>query len=49
MDGRVIRIRWGDSQDMALKISVINELLQLPENKRIKVIDVVAPHAPIVK
>jgi cell division protein FtsQ len=49
MDGRDIRIRWGDSQDMALKISVINELLQLPENKRIKVIDVVAPHAPIVK
>ena len=49
MDGREIRIRWGDSQDMALKISVINELLQLPENKRIKVIDVVAPHAPIVK
>ena len=49
MDGREIRIRWGDSQDMALKISVINELLQLPENERIKVIDVVAPHAPIVK
>ena len=49
MEGREIRIRWGDSQDMALKISVINELLQLPENKRIKVIDVVAPHAPIVK
>ena len=49
MDGRDIRIRWGDSQDMALKISVINELLQLPENERIKVIDVVAPHAPIVK
>ena len=49
MDGREIRIRWGDSQDMALKISVINELLQLPENKGIKVIDVVAPHAPIVK
>jgi cell division protein FtsQ len=49
MNGREIRIRWGDSQDMALKISVINELLQLPENKRIRVIDVVAPHAPIVK
>lgn len=49
MDGREIRIRWGDSQDTALKISVINELLQLPENKGIKVIDVVAPHAPIVK
>jgi hypothetical protein len=32
-----------------LKISVINKLLKLPENKRIKVIDVVAPYAPIVK
>jgi cell division septal protein FtsQ len=49
LDGRDIRIRWGDSQDMALKISVINSLLKLPENKRINVIDVVAPHAPIVK
>ena len=47
--GRDIRIRWGDSQDIALKISVINKLLKLPENKGIKVIDVVAPYAPIVK
>lgn len=49
IDGRDIRIRWGDDQDMTLKISVIESLLKLPENKRIKVIDVVAPHAPIVK
>jgi hypothetical protein len=49
LEGRDIRIRWGDSQDMALKISVINSLLKLPENKRINLIDVVAPHAPIVK
>jgi cell division septal protein FtsQ len=49
IEGREIRIRWGDSQDMALKISVINKLLKLPENKRITVIDVVAPYAPIVK
>lgn len=49
IEGRDIRIRWGDSQDMALKISVINSLLKLAENKKIKVIDVVAPHAPIVK
>jgi cell division septal protein FtsQ len=49
IEGRDIRIRWGDSQDIALKISVINSLLKLPENKQIKVIDVVAPHAPIVK
>jgi cell division septal protein FtsQ len=49
IDGREIRIRWGDSQDTALKISVINKLLKMPENKVIKLIDVVAPHAPIVK
>ena len=49
LEGRDIRIRWGDDQDMALKISVINSLLKLPENKEIKLIDVVAPHAPIVK
>jgi cell division septal protein FtsQ len=48
-EGRAIRIRWGDSKDIALKISVIEKLLQLPENKKITVIDVVAPHAPIVK
>lgn len=49
LEGRDIRIRWGDNQDMALKISVINDLLKLPENKKITLIDVVAPHAPIVK
>lgn len=48
-DGQTIRIRWGDSKNIALKISVIEKLLQLPENKKITVIDVVAPHAPIVK
>jgi cell division septal protein FtsQ len=49
LEGRDIRIRWGDSQDIALKISVINSLLKLPENKQIKLIDVVAPLSPIVK
>lgn len=49
MNGREIRIRWGDNQDTELKISVINKLLKLPENKRINLIDVVAPYAPIVK
>jgi cell division septal protein FtsQ len=49
LDGREIRIRWGDSEDISLKISAINSLLQLPENKRITLIDVVAPYAPIVK
>lgn len=46
---RSIRIRWGDSSELSLKISVIEKLLSLPENKRITLIDVVAPHAPIVK
>lgn len=49
LGGRDIRIRWGDGQDMALKISVIYSLLKLPENKKIKMIDVIAPNAPIVK
>lgn len=49
IQGREIRIRWGDNQDTALKISVINKLLKLPENKRITMIDVAAPYAPIVK
>lgn len=49
LGGRDIRIRWGDGQDIALKISVINSLLKLPENKKIKMIDVIAPYAPIVK
>ncbi len=47
--GREIRVRWGDSQEISLKISVIERLLELPENKEITLIDVVAPHAPIVK
>lgn len=47
--GREIRIRWGDSKEISLKISVIEKLLELPENKGITLIDVVAPHAPIVK
>jgi cell division septal protein FtsQ len=47
--GSEIRIRWGDSREISLKISVIGKLLELPENKAITLIDVVAPHAPIVK
>jgi cell division protein FtsQ len=47
--GREIRVRWGDSQEISLKISVIERLLELSENKEITLIDVVAPHAPIVK
>lgn len=47
--GRDVKIRWGDSAEMNLKISVIDRLLTLPENKKITVIDLLAPHAPIVR
>jgi cell division septal protein FtsQ len=47
--GRDIKIRWGDSSDMNLKIAVIERLLALPENKKITTIDLLAPHAPIVR
>ena len=49
LKGRDIQIRWGDSSEMNLKIAVINRLLALPENKEITVIDLLAPHAPIVR
>jgi cell division septal protein FtsQ len=44
-----ITIHWGDSQDLALKIKVLDALLALPENKKISKVDLSAPHAPIVK
>lgn len=47
--GHKLRIIWGDGQDTLLKIKVINALLEMPENRSIHLIDVTAPHAPIVK
>ena len=47
--GREMRIIWGDGLDTDLKIKVITALLDQPENKSIRMIDVTAPHAPIVK
>jgi cell division septal protein FtsQ len=46
---RDIRIKWGRNEESALKVEVISALLNLPENKKIRRIDVSAPHAPIVK
>jgi cell division septal protein FtsQ len=46
---RTLQIIWGDKEDILLKIKVINSLLELPENKSIRLIDVTAPQAPIVK
>ena len=46
---RQIKVLWGDASEMALKIRVYQSLITLPENKKISLIDLVAPHAPIVK
>lgn len=46
---RNITVVWGDLSDTALKIRVFNALISLPENVKVKVINVSAPHAPIVK
>lgn len=47
--GRDLRIIWGDGLETDLKMKVITALLNQPENNSIRMIDVSAPHAPIVK
>ena len=47
--GRTLSVKWGSSDENALKVQVFEELLKQPENKRIKRVDLSAPHAPIVK
>lgn len=46
---RKLKITWGSSRDIDLKVTVMQALLELPENKAIKRVDLSAPHAPIVK
>ena len=46
---REIQIMWGANDQNELKAQVIAALLALPENKKVRRIDVSAPHAPIVK
>lgn len=47
--GQRLRIIWGDSKDVVLKVEVVQELLKREENKNLRMIDVSAPSAPIVK
>lgn len=47
--GRDIKVMWGSSNQVDLKVSVLKALLALPENKSVKRVDLSAPHAPIVK
>ena len=44
-----LRIIWGDNRDNQLKIKIYKALLQLPENSKIKVMDVSDPIKPTVK
>jgi len=48
-EGQDLRIIWGDGDDTDLKVEVIQALLKREENKNLRMIDVSAPHAPIVK
>jgi cell division protein FtsQ len=48
-EGQDLRIIWGDGGDTDLKVEVIQALLQREENQNLQMIDVSAPHAPIVK
>lgn len=43
-----LRIDWGLVSDIDLKIEVLKALLKLPENKRIKRVDLSQPELPIV-
>lgn len=44
-----LEIRWGTNSDNQLKYRVYQALLALPENLKLKRVDVSAPNAPIVK
>jgi cell division protein FtsQ len=46
---RSLLIIWGNGDDLALKVKVYKALLALPENSKIKKIDLTDPRSPIVK
>ena len=46
---RSLLVIWGAGNEIALKLKVYKALLALPENSKIKKIDLTEPHSPIVK
>jgi cell division septal protein FtsQ len=44
-----LTIRWGSVSEIPLKIKVLQGLLELPENSKLRLIDLSAPLTPIVK
>lgn len=48
-DSRRLDIYWGSVKELSLKIEVMERLLELKENKRVKSINLANPVAPIVR
>ncbi|CAB4771151.1 MAG: FtsQ-type POTRA domain-containing protein [Actinobacteria bacterium] len=46
---RTFTVIWGDESALDFKVKVYKALLELPENKKVSLLDLSAPHAPIVK
>ena len=46
---RSLLVIWGAGTEIELKLKVYKALLALPENSKIKKIDLTEPHSPIVK
>lgn len=47
--GQLVVVQWGSLEQLSLKVKVYQALIALEENKKLKRIDLSAPHAPIVK
>jgi cell division septal protein FtsQ len=47
--GREVAVKWGANEKSELKVEVFNALMKLPENQKVRRVDLSAPHAPIVK
>lgn len=48
-ENRRLLVQWGSLDKLDLKVNVYKLLLELPENKTARKIDLSAPHAPIVQ
>ena len=48
ISGRLLQINWGQLEEIEQKCQVLEALLQLPENKGIKRVDLSQPDLPIV-
>ena len=42
-------VRWGNNQDLPVKVKVLRTLLALPENAKVKLLDLSSPLSPIAK